>query len=500
MNYLTKEESETLINSTNTTRHKLLALFMLDGGLRVSETVSLTYGDFDFKKRILKVKSLKKREEQHIREIPLSNRLFECLAEYIGKQTEIKPKGYLFASPNDNSKPITRFAVYKYLLRLSRRKRFSIRLHPHALRHTFATHLLANDTPLENIKTLLGHKSYNTTLIYAHIPTDTLRKNINGITEKKRFLSSLFSPFIRKRATAININFAQDITTIGRNIELVQLAENANKHINTLILGNIGVGKSHLLQSFEQEYKGKLLKLDDLDNIKKTLGNILIYLYKNDKQAVYELIYGEFDLNKLQTRITKESVANLCDEIIKNTAKHEYLILIDSLDGITNKTVKVLEKLKDHFTLIGSARSISIDKGSFLWNFEVMKLQTLPRNEGLLLAKKLSAGLECEDIYVLMNHIYEQTNGNPRAIFELCDRYRKEPILSNQVIKSVKHTGAIPEIDVSIIVVVFLALLASLKYFTNETGNTALKSIGGIALIMLLLSRYFFAQTKRKLV
>jgi integrase len=51
-------------------------------------------------------------------------------------------------------------------------------LHPHALRHSFATHHLSAGSSLAEIKTMLGHQNFNTTLIYAEIPTEELRHRV----------------------------------------------------------------------------------------------------------------------------------------------------------------------------------------------------------------------------------------------------------------------------------------------------------------------------------
>jgi tRNA A37 threonylcarbamoyladenosine dehydratase len=269
------------------------------------------------------------------------------------------------------------------------------------------------------------------------------------------------------------------------------------KRVNTFIIGDIGVGKSHLLEQICVSID-HVLRFDDLDNIKRTLGNTLLYLYKNEKQTVYNLIYGDFDLNKAQTRITRESVANLCDEIKKVTVKKEYTIVIDSIDGITPKTVRVLELLKDHFTIIAAARSIKVNHTSLFWDFERIQIKSLSRHHALELIQRLTHDLEVEDYYVLLNHIYEQTNGNPRAIYELVNRYRKEPILTKEVVKSIRHAGALPEYDMTIFIAIILGAIACLRYFTAETGNVSLRTIGGCALILLLLSRYIFPKFKRK--
>ena len=192
---------------------------------------------------------------------------------------------------------------------------------------------------------------------------------------------------------------------------------------------------------------------------------MLLYLYKNDKETVFNVIYPDFDAEKLSARITRDSVKNLCNLIIKVTAKREYTILIDSLDNITNKGVQTLEFLKDHFVIIGAAREIKIEKSSFIWNFDIIKLKNLQRPEAIDLIHRLSYNLQVDDLDVFKNHVYEQTDGNPRAIYEMCDRYQKETHLSTARIREIKHIGAVPEMDCTLIVLIFLAVVACLRCF-----------------------------------
>lgn len=496
LHYLNAPECDLLLTSINNPKHKLIVLIMLDCGLRVSECRTLRYSNFNFKEKILTVSCLKKRGISIQRIIPISDRLYHHLAEYLAIQKDINKDSFLFPGKGSNDGAICRDAVNKLLTRMKQRTNI-YHLHPHALRHTFATQLLANDTPIYNIKTLLGHNKLDTTLIYTHIPLGQLRNNINSLSKNKSFWAKCYNRLFPIKSKPINISFNQQNISVGRNNELQTIKNLHDKQVNTLITGDIGVGKSHLLEHLSSSIN-QVLKFDDLDNIKRTLGNTLLYLYKNEKSIVYNLIYGDFDLDKAQTRITRESTVNLCEEIKKVTVKKEYTIVIDSIDGITPKTIKILELLKDHFTIIAAARSIKINHTSLFWDFEHIKINTLSRQHALELIQRLTHDLETEDYYVLLNHIYEQTNGNPRAIYELVNRYRKEPLLTKQVVKSIRHTGALPEYDMTLLIAVFLGVIACLRYFVSETGNVSLRTIGGCALILLLLSRYVFPKLKRK--
>jgi integrase len=100
IHFLSKHQANALLALTvNSPRRKVLLLLMLDAGLRVSETVNLKLSDFDFKKRILTVFSLKKRNKTKYRQIPLSNRLFFALSDYIKSMRNVHPDSWLFPSP-----------------------------------------------------------------------------------------------------------------------------------------------------------------------------------------------------------------------------------------------------------------------------------------------------------------------------------------------------------------------------------------------------------------
>jgi len=106
--------------------------------------------------------------------------------------------------------------------------------------------------------------------------------------------------------------------------------------------------------------------------------------------------------------------------------------------------------------------------------------------------------MEFEDYDLYRNHIVEQTDGNPRAIIEMIERYRREPVLLNEVVRSVTHRGPIAELDFSFVVILFIASMAIFRYMTSEFDNPGLRVIGGMAMILLLLSRFIFSKTKRK--
>lgn len=495
IHFLSVAETTMLISSITDVKHKSIILLMLDAGLRVSECITLRFNNFDFKNKLLSVISLKKRNKiTQIRQVPISKRLFLTLAEYIKTLKNINPSTYIFPSPNDPEKHLTRDAVNKYLKRLSNKININ-NLHPHTLRHSFATNLICNDIPLHEVADLLGHEKLDTTRIYTHIPSERLRHSMQRASEKNNVLVRLFHKLINHQEPVIYIPNDSAKYIVGRAALLQQITTHIQKGTNICLLGPIGVGKRTILDALATDKK--ILTFDDTAGIKKSLIYMLLYLYKNDKQAVAQIMFEDFDVNKIETQLSRQSTAYLCREIKKLVAKKEYILKIKTIDTITPSAIKVFEELKDTFTIITAATKVPLDKSHFLWNFEKIEVQNLERKYTFELIHKLSYDLQITEYELYRNHILEQTDGNPRAITEMIERYRREPVLISETIRAVTHRGPIREIDFSFIVILFIASLAIFRYMTAELDNPGLRAVGGAAMILLLFSRTYFNRTKR---
>jgi integrase/recombinase XerD len=495
LSFLTPQQLSHVLDNTANDKHKCILLLMCDCGMRVSEVISLKVNNFDFKKRLVFVQSLKKRSEKEVRKIPISDRVYRHLSEYLYTFKNLKVDDFLFPNPT-NTTHIQRFAVNRFLTRIKENNNITHSIHPHAFRHTFATNLVANKVPLENVKLMLGHKSYDTTLIYAHIPEQVLRNNIQAVTGSQRnFIQKVVDKYWTEPPKLINIRQSNNVI-VGRVKELDQINQLVAKSVNLCITGGTGVGKNTLLDSLTTDKK--VLVLDDTSNLKKSLVYLLVYLYENDKEAIKELLFGDFDTKQMTTKLNKESISNLCDEIIRLVDKDKYILKINELDSLTPKVTQVITRLKDHFTIITTAKNIPLNKADLMWNFEIITINNLSRMEAFELIQRLSYDMEVEDFQMYRNHIYDQTDGNPRAIFEMVTRYRKEPFILRDNIRNINHHGAMQEYDMSFIVTLFIATIAVFRYLSNELHNPSLRFIGGVAMILLIFSRQFFGRTKRK--
>lgn len=155
-------------------RDQAILEMLYTSGMRVSEIASLTLQQIDLANRYARIFGKGKKE----RIVPFSETCKKCLIEYLNKSRKILIAKYNAKTNivflNHYGKPLTTRGFEDIFKRIDQKTGVFLSLHPHTLRHTFATHLLENGADLRVIQELLGHSSINTTQIYTHVTTKTM--------------------------------------------------------------------------------------------------------------------------------------------------------------------------------------------------------------------------------------------------------------------------------------------------------------------------------------
>lgn len=180
---LYEEDTKTLLAANAKRDDKLMIRdqailhLLLASGLRASETVALTLQDIDFKNRIMRIRGKGNKE----RLVPFSEGARSDLQTYINElRPQLlaedkfgRPTGVVFL--NANGRPLTTRGLEYILKSVENKIGAYYDLHPHLLRHSFATDLLSKGADLRVIQELLGHESISTTQIYTHVSPTILK-------------------------------------------------------------------------------------------------------------------------------------------------------------------------------------------------------------------------------------------------------------------------------------------------------------------------------------
>ncbi len=155
-------------------RNKAMLELMYGAGLRISELVSLTVFDIDFKNAILRIKGKGNKE----RLVPIGEVALYYINEYLETRPKLlKKKQTPFLFLNSRGDGISRQGFFKNLKSLLKSQGLNENITPHSLRHSFATHLLERGVDLRNIQILLGHSDISTTKIYTHITNEKIKND-----------------------------------------------------------------------------------------------------------------------------------------------------------------------------------------------------------------------------------------------------------------------------------------------------------------------------------
>ena len=164
---LSQEEVARLIDAARTPFHRTLLMTLYATGVRRAELTHLKITDVDSQRMVVHIRGGKGRKD---RDVMLSPKLLKELREH-WRRLRRKPSAWLFPGNrwHTGDTPIDTKVVWYACKEAAQRAGLQKDVHPHTLRHCFATHLLEQGADLRNIQMLLGHNDLEQTTIYLHV-------------------------------------------------------------------------------------------------------------------------------------------------------------------------------------------------------------------------------------------------------------------------------------------------------------------------------------------
>ena len=175
---VTKELFLKIINNEDNLEHKCWLLLSFCCGLRISEVATIKIEDIYSKEHKLRVLGKGNKERFTI----LPDIVIKFLRLFYQKKRYTHKKGYLFIGQNVNNHICER-TIGNYFSSLKKEYNLPPEITEHSLRHSFATYFLMNGGDLLVLKSMMGHKSLNSTSIYVHLSQNF--NNIKGIKHDK---------------------------------------------------------------------------------------------------------------------------------------------------------------------------------------------------------------------------------------------------------------------------------------------------------------------------
>jgi len=175
---LSKEEMNKLISSVPTEelqdmRDKVILELMYSCGLRASEVITLKVRDIDLEDELVRIFGKGSKE----RIVPVSTTAKTLLIDYLSlyRSKFLKSAMYDEVFLTFQGKPMSRITLWKIIKKRANESGLKKEIHPHTLRHSFATHLIEGGADLRSVQEMLGHANISTTQIYTHMDMSHLR-------------------------------------------------------------------------------------------------------------------------------------------------------------------------------------------------------------------------------------------------------------------------------------------------------------------------------------
>jgi site-specific recombinase XerD len=189
--FLDSQEIERLLQAASaqdikTLRDRAILELLYSAGLRVSELININRDQINLERQEFSVRG----KGDKLRLVFISNTAKEFLEKYLNKRTDVDNAIFIrFSqkkiSENQDTKRLTPRSIQRIVKFYAAKAGIVKDVHPHTLRHSFATDLLTNGADIRSVQTMLGHSSITTTQIYTHITNKQLHdihKKFHGKT------------------------------------------------------------------------------------------------------------------------------------------------------------------------------------------------------------------------------------------------------------------------------------------------------------------------------
>lgn len=162
---LSKEEMKKLISVIKNIKHLSIVYLLYSGGLRVSEIINLKIKDIDSSRMVIKIVQSKGKKDRYV---SLSQKTLDLLRKYLRVYfIDFNIEQYLFKGQNKEQYSVK--SIQEFLKNYGKLAGITKHIHPHLIRHSYATHQLENGLDIGILQNLLGHNNPKTTQRYIHL-------------------------------------------------------------------------------------------------------------------------------------------------------------------------------------------------------------------------------------------------------------------------------------------------------------------------------------------
>lgn len=514
LDYLSKNETQALLNTIFDPRDKAIITLFLTTGLFIQEAIGLTIADIDFEHKRLKVCSGKRP-----REIPLNDQAYEVLAIW-SKHRIQTPVPNFFITTKGSPQKLSPNSIDKLIRKYAAQAGLKGNVNSKVLRTTFAVNLFSEDIPInqaveilgitdpESIKRYLNAAKTKDPQLHLH---DSDLHHTDTRSLKQKVISRLFpiKPEVSKPETKLNTQISPnaDELILGRDPELAQIMASLNKKQSVVIIGGQGLGKSYLLKAISQKIKngeGRMKNegknfppasiLHSPSSNLTTAKPQTVRLVFIDKPAPIKLM-----LSKIAQALELELPARPNAEILleriityaQSQAQNPIILIIDNLDKLHKTDLDVLLKLLESCTLLMAIEEKTPRLKPLWGKIKEVTLEPLSEEACRDLIKYLTQNLSISDYQMLETRLLNLANGSPGALVDMTKQLSYKPVVNRNVVRDLSYESTTCYRDWTAAVFVLWGVIVSFRFIALGTHSFEGYILAGLGTSILLVARFF---------
>lgn len=284
---------------------------------------------------------------------------------------------------------------------------------------------------------------------------------------------------------------------VGRTAELQRVLELVAKKRHALIIGDVGLGKSTLLQQVQNRLLAALY-VEHLTPPKAALLSILKQLKELKRLKIAGLDAEYLDWKEIVKKISRLTVGDLTDVLVENLRGKDYVLLIDELERLTPTGVPIVERLLEVCTVVGATRSLTSGREKLWWQFQQVELPPLNREDAKTLLWQLVDASKVKDVALFETKVLSAANGNPLAIKQMAEQVANEPEVTQQVIRQLSSSAGVRYVDLTFCLLIIGAVVVAARFISLGLNDQDLYIIAGVGSALFLVVRYGVFRLLRK--
>jgi DNA replicative helicase MCM subunit Mcm2 (Cdc46/Mcm family) len=280
-----------------------------------------------------------------------------------------------------------------------------------------------------------------------------------------------------------------DLRLIGRATELQQLEANVARARHTLLVGPVGIGKSHLLRVLHERLPSALY-LDSVKPLRVTLLALCQALHARQALVLADGDAGTVPWPDCARRVGRLNIRELTDVLVASLHGRGMVLIVDQLEGVTPSMLPTLERLLEDALIVGATSRLTPSCQKLWWAFEAIEVPPLSRDEVRQLLWALAAREQIADPEMFEAKIWEQASGNPLAVVELVKQISGSPAVSRQAIRDLHHGAGVRYFDLTPVVLLAGAGIIATRFVALGLDDRDLYIIAGSLDALFLVARY----------